>query len=167
MSIDNRKNLVGQPILNQILKLIPRDKFARLVSELGTDKYYKTFFSWDQLVLMLFGIFTRCDSMGENCDGMRAMAGKLTYLGMDCSPAKSTAGDALRDRPQELFHQFYLVLVKHFYPILSVSRKNKYRKSGVSFDEFYALDSTTVSLFSDVMKGVGRISQGDGKKKAA
>ncbi|MBG0782438.1 MAG: hypothetical protein H0S84_09240 [Bacteroidales bacterium] len=30
---------------------------------------------------MLFGIFSRCDSMGEVCDSMQALAGKLNYLG--------------------------------------------------------------------------------------
>ena len=75
--------------------------------------------------------------MGEVCDGMRALAGKLNYLGMDNSPAKSTAGDALRDRDEELFRLFYFVLVAHFSPFLSVSRKKKHRKEGVSFEEFY------------------------------
>jgi hypothetical protein len=109
---------------------------------------------------MLFGIFSRCDSMGEVCDGMRALGGKLNYLGMDASPAKSTAGDALRDRGEEVFRLYYFSLIAYFRPLLSVSRKKD-----VSFEEFYAFDSTTVSLFSQVMKGVGRNPKGDGKKK--
>ena len=36
-------------------------------------------------------------------------------------------------------------------PLLSVSRKEK-----ISVEKFYAFDSTTITLFSDVMKGVGR-----------
>lgn len=74
---------------------------------------------------MLFGIFSRCDSMGEVCDGMRALGGKLNYLGMDIAPAKSTAGDALRDRDEELFRQYYFVLINYFRPLLSVSRKKR------------------------------------------
>ncbi len=35
----------------------------------------------------------------------------------------------------------------------------------MSFNEFYAFDSTTIALFSDVMKGVGRNRKDDGKKK--
>lgn len=75
--------------------------------------------------MMLFGIFSRCDSMGEVCDGMRALGGKLNYLGMDIAPAKSTAGDALRDRDEELFRQYYFVLINYFRPLLSVSRKKR------------------------------------------
>ena len=165
MGKDNIKNLVGQPIFKQIIKIIPKDKFDELVIQYGSDRYYKSFFSWEQLIVMLFGILSRCDSMGEVCDGLRALGGKLNYLGMDSSPAKSTAGDALRDRDEEFFRLFYFVLISHFSPHLSVSRKKKYRKEGISFNEFYAFDSSTITLFSNIMKGVGRNPKGDGKKK--
>ena len=160
MGKDTAKNLVGQPIFKQVMKILPRDKFDLLVKQCGSDRYYKSFFSWDQLVVMLFGIFSRCDSMGEVCDGMRALGGKLNYLGMDTAPSKSTAGDALRDRDNEIFKLYYFVLIEYFAPLLSVSRKEK-----VSFEKFYAFDSTTITLFSQVMKGVGRNPKGDGKKK--
>jgi len=165
MGKDRNKNLVGQPIFKQIIKMIPKDRFDRLVYKCGSDRYYKSFFAWDQLVTMLFGIFSRCDSMREVCDGMRALGGRLNYLDMDCSPAASTAGDGLRDRDEELFRLFYFVLIAYFSPFLSVSRKKKHRKEGVSFEDFYAFDSSTITLFSDVMKGVGRNPKGDGKKK--
>ena len=140
--------------------MLPREQFDLLVQQCGSDRYYKTFFSWDQLIVMLFGIFSRCDSMGEVCDSMRALEGKLNYLNMDCSPAKSTAGDALRDRSEELFKLYYFTLIAYFRPLLSVSRKKD-----VSFEEFYAFDSSTFTLFSEVMKGVGRNRKDDGKKK--
>jgi hypothetical protein len=165
MGKDSTKNLVGQPIFKQIIKMIPRDRFDGLVHKCKSDRHYRTFFSWDQLITMLFGIFSRCDSMREVCDGMRALGGKLNYLDMDCSPAASTAGDALRDRDEELFRLFYFVLIAYFSPLLSVSRKKKCRKDGVSFEDFYAFDSSTITLFSDIMKGVGRNPKGDGKKK--
>lgn len=160
MGKDTTKNLVGQPIFKQVMKILPREQFDLIVNKCGSDRYYKSFFSWEQLVVMLFGIFSRCDSMGEVCDGMRALAGKLNYLGMDSSPSKSTAGDALRDRDNEVFKLYYFALIKYFEPLLSVSRKEK-----ISFEKFYAFDSTTITLFSDVMKGVGRNPKGDGKKK--
>src|SRR5690606_41130872 len=96
------KHLVGQPVFKQILDLIPRNKFDLLVSSHKSDRYYKTFDSWTQLMTMLFGILSRCDSMGEICDGMQALAGKLNHLGLASAPAKSTAGDGLRGRDNEL-----------------------------------------------------------------
>ena len=160
MGKDISKHLVGQPIFKQIIDLLPKNKFDCLVSEKCSDKYYKTFTSWDQLVTILFGILSRCDSMGEVCNAMVGLQGKLNQLGMDSSFAKSTAGDGLRNRDNELFKEFYFKLIEHFESILSVSRIEK-----VSFEKLFIFDSTTIRLFSDIMKGVGRNPKDDGKKK--
>ncbi len=160
MSKDIEKNLVGQPIFKQLINLLPREKFDLLVYKHQSDRYYKPFSSCDELVTLLFGILSRCDSMGEVCDGMRTLQGKLNYFGMTQSPAKSTANDGLRNRNHELFRDFFFELIKHFESVLSVSRVD-----GVSFSRFYTFDSTTISLFSDIMKGVGRNPKNDGRKK--
>ena len=86
--------------------------------------------------------------MAEICDGMMGMQGKLNHLGMESSVAKSTAGDGLRK------------LINHYKSLLSVSRIEK-----ISFEQFYIFDSTTIRLFSEIMKGVGRNPKDDGKKK--
>jgi len=118
---NSEKNLVGQPIFKQLIGFIPRNKFDRLVQKHQSDRYYKTFDSWTQLLTMLFGILSRCDSMGEICDGMQGLAGKLNHLGLDSSPAKSTAADGLRERDNEFFKEVYFMLLEHFKPLLSVS----------------------------------------------
>ena len=103
MGKSSEKKLVGQPIFKQILKLLPRAVVNRMILQQGSDRYYKSFSTWDQLVTLLFGIFERCDSAREVCDGMAALNGKLNYLGMDCSPAKSTFNDALNRRSEIVF----------------------------------------------------------------
>ena len=60
--------------------------------------------------------------MGEICDGMLAIQGKLNHLGLSASPAKSTAGDGLRERDNDFYKEFYFLLLKHFKPLLLVSR---------------------------------------------
>ncbi len=117
-----KKKLVGQPIFKQLIDFIPRNKFDSLVDKHKSDRYYKTFDSWTHLITMLFGAFSRCDSMGEVCDGMQGLGGKLNYLGMDKSPAKSTAGDGLRGRDNLFFEEVYFMLLEHFKSILLVSR---------------------------------------------
>jgi hypothetical protein len=91
---------------------------------------------------MLFGVLSRWDSMGKTCDGMLAMQGKLNHLGLDKSPAKSTAGDGFCERDNVFFKDFYFLLLKHFEPLLSVSRIDK-----VSFDELFIFDSSTIRLY--------------------
>ena len=145
---------------NKSLGRVPKSLFDEIVKRNESDRYYKSFSSWDEFVTLLFGILTRCDSAREVCDGMAALGGKLNHLGMDCAPAKSTFGDALRKRTCDIFEQFYFALLSHFSLVLSDSRKD-----GISFKHFYAFDSTTIRLFTDVLKGVGRNPKGDGKKK--
>lgn len=107
--------------------MLPREQFDLLVKQCESDRYYKTFFSWDQLIVMWFGIFSRCDSMGGVCDSMRALEGKLNYLNMDCAQAKNTAGDALRDRSEEFFRLYYFALIAYFRPLLSVNSAKIYK----------------------------------------
>lgn len=159
-SKDIEKKFVGQPIFKQLIDFIPQNKFDLLAQKHQTDRYYKAFPAWTHLVTILFGVFSRCDSMGEICDGMLAMQGKLNHLGLDKSPAKSTAGDGLRERDNDFFKEFYFLLLKHFKPLLSVSRIDK-----ISFDKLFIFDSSTIRLFSQVMQGVGRNPKGEGKKK--
>ena len=74
-----------------------------MVREKKSDYYYKAFRSWPHFVTMMFGIFSRCDSMTETFEGLMAMSGKLNHLGLEKSPAKSSAGGGLRNRNNEFF----------------------------------------------------------------
>jgi hypothetical protein len=152
--------LVGQPIFKQVLDLIERVNIQNIVKKHDADRYYKAFKAKTQLVTMLFGILSRCDSMTEICEGLRAMGGKLNHLGLNKSPAKSTASDGLRNRPNKFFEDVYFSLVNHYKSFLSDSRT-----FGLTFKEVLLIDSTTIRLFSDILKGVGRNPKDDGKKK--
>ena len=160
MSKNTELKLVGQPIFSQVLKLIDKWSFSKLVKEQNSDHYYKAFKSWDHLVTMLFGIMSRCDSMSETCEGLKGMSGKLNHLDLKKAPAKSSAGDGLRNRDNAFFEALYYQLIKRYQSFLSVSRLQ-----GLSIKELYIVDSTTIRLFSDILKGVGRNPIGDGRKK--
>ena len=160
MGKDTEIKLVGQPIFKQVLDLIERVNIPALVIKHSADRYYKAFQAKTQLITMLFGILSRCDSMNEICEGLRAMGGKLNHLGLKNAPAKSTACDGLRNRPSKFFEDVYFSLVKRYKSFLSDSRTY-----GLTFKEVLLIDSTTIRLFSDVLKGVGRNPKNDGKKK--
>ena len=160
MGKDTEIKLVGQPIFKQILDLIERVNIPSIVKRHDADRYYKAFKAKTQLLTMLFGILSRCDSMTEICEGLRAMGGKLNHLGLNKSPAKSTASDGLRNRPNKFFEDVYFSLVDRYKSFLSDSRT-----FGLTFKEVLLIDSTTIRLFSDILKGVGRNPKDDGKKK--
>src|SRR4030043_715446 len=151
---------VGQPIFKQIISLIDAVNMQSLILKHNSDHYYKAFKSRMHVVTMLFGILSRCDSMTEICEGLRALGGKLNHLGFEKAPAKSTACDCLRNRSNKFFEELYFSLVKHYHSFLSDSRT-----FGLTFKEVLLIDSTTIRLFSDILKGVGRNPIGDGKKK--
>lgn len=160
MGKDTEIKLVGQPIFKQIIDLLSVINLNQIIKKHNADHYYKSFKSKTHLVTMLFGILSRCDSMGEICEGLRAMRGKLNHLGLKNSPAKSTACDGLRRRSDSFFEEVYFTLVNHYKSFLSDSRT-----FGLTFKEVLLVDSTTIRLFSEILKGVGRNPKGDGKKK--
>lgn len=151
---------VGQPIFKQVIGLLDAISIKSLVDKHNADYYYKAFKAKTQLITVLFGIFSRCDSMTGICEGLRAMGGKLNHLGFTKAPAKSTACDGMRNRDSKFFEDVYFRLAHHYQGFLSDSRT-----LGLTFKEVLLIDSTTIRLFSDILKGVGRNPKNDGKKK--
>ena len=147
MSKNTEIKLVGQPIIKQVLNLIDRVGFQNLVSESQSDRFYKSFKSWPHFVTMMFGIFSRCDSMAEVCEGLRAMQGTLSHLGLEKSPAKSSAGDGLRNRDSAFFESLYYDLTKRYHSFLSDSRTY-----GLTVKDLFIVDSTTIRLFTDIKR---------------
>lgn len=128
-------------MFSQLLQIIPRHSFARLVSESRAEYCAKGFSSWDQLVAMLFCQFAQAKSLREISDGLAVTCGKLNHLGLHNAPSKSTLAYANAHRPHNLF-------VKLFFQILDICRqespgkKKKFRFK----NKLLSLDSTTVDL---------------------
>jgi hypothetical protein len=160
MNKNTEIKFVGQPIFKQVINLIDGISLNSIVKKNNADHYYKAFKAKTQLITLLFGILSRCDSMTEICEGLRAMGGKLNHLGLEKAPAKSTACDGMRNRDNKFFEDVYMSLVHHYQSFLSDSRTY-----GLTFKEVLLIDSTTIRLFSDILKGVGRNPKNDGKKK--
>ena len=146
--------------MKQVLNLVDRVVFKRLVDSKLSDRYYKSFKIRPHFVTMMFGILSRCDSMAETCEGLRAMSGKLNHLGLNKSPAKSSAGDGLRNRKSDFFEALYYKLTAQYGSFLSDSQTY-----GLTIKQLFIVDSTTIRLFTDILKGVGRNPKNDGKKK--
>ena len=98
--------------------------------------------------------------MTEICRAISSLRDWFNHLRLDKAPAKSTACDGLRNRDNRFFEDLYFSLVKHYKSFLSDSRTY-----GLTFKEVLLIDSTTIRLFSNILKGVGRNPKGDGKKK--
>jgi len=93
-------------LFSQIIHIIPRSSFAQLVHECGAERHSKGFSSWDQYVAMLFCQFAQAKSLREISDGLAVTCGKLSHLGLQSAPAKSTLAYANVHRPYQLMPMF-------------------------------------------------------------
>jgi hypothetical protein len=149
----------GQPIFTQLLSFLNRGRIARLTTLHKADRYYKRFHTYDHLVTMLYAIFHNCTSIREVTTGMQACVNRLEHLGLQYCPRKSTLSDANRDRPADVFEAIFLDLYNHLHTFLPDSRsKIKWLK------RLYVIDSTTISLFKEILKNAGRTAA-NGKRK--
>lgn len=149
----------GQPILSQILNLISSKIINTATKKHKSNRYYKKLPSRVHLVTLLYGVFSYCNGLRELCEGMLGCEGKLAHLGFDKAPARSTLSDANNKRSYLFFATVYEKLLEQYHSFISDSRLK-----GLSIKNLKIIDSTTISLFSDLLAGVGR-NRLDGSKK--
>jgi hypothetical protein len=145
----------GQPIFSQLLQLVPRPIVKKLTIKHQTDRYYKKFKSYEHLVTMLYTCFHGCKSIREVTTGMMACSTRINHLGINYMPRRSTISEANAHRTEQFFGDLYHQLYAHFYPDSRVMSTIEKR--------LFIFDSTTISLFSDVMKTSGQKPTGKSK----
>src|ERR1700744_5933395 len=150
---------IGQPVFSQLLSHIPRSKVNSLAKKHNADYYCKKFKAFDHLVTMLFCCFHHCTSLRELITGLQVNAHRLNHLGMKYTPRRSTLADANKRRLPAFFGELYRELFKHHFGVLPDSLP----KCRIS-DKIFIIDSTTITLFSDVFKACGN-ANANGKKK--
>lgn len=157
--MNKSKNFSGQPIIKQILGFIDRRIIYRTAQKHNSDKYTKKFTTYEHLVTMIFSVISGCSSLREVSSIMLACEGKINHLGLKHFPKRSTLSDANKRRSSEVFADMYYQLYRRYSPFLSDSRTKE-----PAIKDLFIVDSSTISLFSDILKGVGR-NPINGKKK--
>lgn len=145
----------GQPIFNQLLQLLPKHILRDSIRTHHSDYYYKRFKTHEHLITMLYATFHGCKSLREVVTGMMACSTRLNHLGLHYLPRKSTLAEANANRTEKVFEDLYHRLYTHYYPDSRLLTKLEKR--------LFIFDSTTISLFSEVMKGSGQIPAGKRK----
>jgi hypothetical protein len=152
-------NFSGQPVISQVLKYISRSIITRTAKSHQGDRYYKRFKTYDHLVTMIFATLSGCSSLREVSSIMLACEGKINHLGLTRFPKRSTLSDANKNRPSTLFAALYGQLYDQYKQFLSDSSPRN-----LPVKDLKIVDSSTISLFSDILKGAGR-NPAEGKKK--
>ncbi len=161
--MNKNTNLAGQPILCQLLSLLPREIVDACVAEHQSDRYYKTMTTFKQLVFMLYGVVTKTNSLNTLCKNLYFLEDKLTYLGISTLPAVSTLSDANANRSSKVFESIYHQLYVYYRNVLDVTQCS-FMQDAIDMAKVYIFDSSTITLFVDVFKGTGRNTI-TGKKK--
>lgn len=154
------RKFTGQPVLSQILGVIPNSIIHAANRKHKSNRYYKRLPLRVHLVSLLYGVFSYCNGLRELCEGLLACEGKLSHLGLDKAPARSTISDANNKRSYQVFETIYYGLLRQYHSFISDSRLK-----GLSIRNLKVIDSSTIQLFSEILRGVGRNRLEGARKK--
>ena len=146
-------------VFGQLISLIEDRIIKSAVKKCGSDRYVKRFTTKDHLISMLFCSFSKCTSLREISGAMLGLSGKTAHIQLNHIPKRSTLSDANKRRGVEVFEDIYQGLLKQYGSVLSDSRIAEVIKKQVKI-----FDSSTISLFKDILSCVGRNSK-SGKRK--
>jgi len=108
---------------------------------------------------MLYATLSGVSSLRELSTILLACEGRITHLNLKHFPKRSTLSDANKNRSSSVFASIYYSLYSKYASFLSDSSP-----LSLPVKHLKIVDSTTISLFSDILKGVGR-NPINGKKK--
>lgn len=154
------KQFVGQPVLSQILSCIPSAIINKASRKHNSNRYYKKIPARVHLVSLLYGVFSYCNGLRELCEGMwPARASLLILVLTKPLPAvlcqMPTPGAAIC-----FLKRFTLNCLLNITALFRTGRLK-----GLSIRNLKIIDSTTIRLFSDILRGVGRNTKDGSRKK--
>ena len=124
----------------QLVSILDRSSFKKVVSRYGADKHAKGCDSWTQLVSMIFCHLSKSQSLRDISNGLRSATGNLNHLGIKRAPSKSTIAYQNKNRSWLIFRDYYW-LKKHLGQQAGGWGKKLNIKSHI-----YLLDSSTITL---------------------
>jgi len=158
-TMNKTTHFFGTSVFGQLISLIDPSIITSSSKESNSDRYVKKFKTKDHLISMLFCAFAKCTSLREVSGAMLGLSGKTKHFQLNHIPKRSTLADANQRRDSDVFGKIYNSLLIQYGSVFSDSRiKDVINK------QIEIFDSTTISLFKDILKCVGRNSI-DGKKK--
>lgn len=130
-------------LFSQLLALVDRAQFSRLVAQTGAQKHAKGFTCWEQFVAMMFCQLAQAKSLRDIGNGLRSCEGKLKHLGLGGAPRRSTLSYANAHRPWELFE-------KLFHHLLATAQACAPGKKLKFKHKLYSMDATVIELCAEV-----------------
>ena len=131
----------GKYVFSQILELVNRYEFEKIVKTHKGNYRVREFNCWNQFIQLFFGQLTNLNSLRDICLCLKAPNNKLYHLGIKNYVSHTTLSRANEKRDWQIFADFGYYLIELVRPL--------YKNSAVPNlsieNELFALDSTTIS----------------------
>ncbi|OVE79089.1 hypothetical protein BVY01_03475 [bacterium I07] len=125
-------------IFRQMLQLFSRLEFQNLANHYNGDHRTRTLKCWDQFIFLLFGQFSKRQSLRDTVDTMNSVQRKFYHLGT--TPiCRSTLSDANNKRDYRIYQDLYFKILGR---VQKVAPQYKLKLNR----QFFILDSTTIDL---------------------
>ena len=132
---------VGRYVFSQVVKYIPRYQFDKCVEKYRGDWHVKDLTCYNQLLHLLFGQLTSCDSLRDICLCLDAHKDILYHLGFGNTVNQSSLSRANDNRDYRIYEEFGICMINMVRPLYA-----KTSIPDINIDNvLYALDSTTIS----------------------
>lgn len=132
---------IGKYIFAQVIDFLPRYQFDKLVKKYKGDFHTKDLNCYNQLLHLLFGQITGCDSLRDICMCLDAHRGILYHLGIRKSVTHTSLSRANENRDYRIYEELGMHLISIVRPMYSNAKIAEITIDNV----LYALDSTTIS----------------------
>lgn len=130
----------GKYVFSQLVEFLPKRVFDWIVMKYQGDKYIKSFSCWNQLLIMMFGQLSGCESLRELICIVAAHSPKSYHLGFGKSViTRSNLSKANANRESKIFEEFA-------YKMISIAQGKRIIRDFIIDGRFYAFDSTTIDL---------------------
>jgi hypothetical protein len=157
--MDKGSNFFGTSVFGQLISFIDENIINKCAKKCNSDYYVKRFKTKDHLISMLFCVIAKCSSLREVSGAMLGLSGKTKHFRLESLPYRSTLSDANARRNSDVFEQIYYNLLRKYKDVISDSRIKDVINRQVEI-----FDSTTISLFQEILKCSGR-NPTNGKRK--
>lgn len=132
---------LGKYIFAQVIEFIPRYQFDKLVKKYKGDWHAKDLNCYNQLLHLLFGQITGCNSVRDICLCLEAHNSSIYHLGIRKSVNQSNLCRANEKRDYRIYEELGMYLINIVRPMYSNTKVSEITIENV----LYALDSTTIS----------------------
>lgn len=131
----------GRLIFSQLMDVIPKYKFRKIVDRYNGNYRVRRFTCWNQLLCLCFGQLTFRNSLRDLTSTLNALDSRRYHMGIKYKVHLSTFADANNARPWKIYQDLAMVLIDEARKIAGNQSKLEQTANSI-----YALDSTTIDL---------------------